>query len=93
MPGREELPARILHWQPEIDFDEASVIMDNRIASESQIYREIEGSRVRVSASKASPESISRVFNTPSKLLSPSQRGQLQDGRKELHVQALEPHQ
>jgi len=71
MPSRDELLAQVLQSQPEMDFDEASVIVDNQIATASQIGRVTAGPEVGASASEvgSSSERKSRVSKAPPKLL------------------------
>lgn len=73
MPNRDELLARILQNQPEMDFDEASVIVHNQIATASQVGQPTPGSGVTTSVSEvgSSFERKSRVSKAPTELLLP----------------------
>ncbi|KAK5938308.1 hypothetical protein PMZ80_009278 [Knufia obscura] len=73
MPGRNALLAQIMQNQPHMEIDEASAIVDNQIATSSQIGRATAGSRVSALPSEvgSSSDSKSRASKAPSKLLLP----------------------
>jgi len=73
MRNRDELLARILQNQPEMDFDKASVIVHNQIATASQVGQPIPGSGITTTVSEvgSSPERKSRVSKAPTELLLP----------------------